>query len=1833
MDGMNQRSPSRGYFSILLEEIALEGLDGITLDVLWIRLKNNPEWCLKPIDHNIQEFIWRKLKTLEDVRWYNIKQPRKTPPIFKYFDEFVAAAEKGDIQITTYSSACYPHHLIRDGDIVGSCATYEERIDVTSEVQKMDLTEANERYPYQLVIVANQDVRNHFLLTSSLNPEADVADISYCILERIGRARRCGEVSCGIQFLRNGANPTFYFWNKLRKLGLVTSQTTNFSSRLSNNTLFHLPKYHRSYVSETTNAVYRVVNAIKSSPNKCLPVLDVKAMFPNEGRKATKSDLFRRFLKIETIPYKECYPDSSDSDCITKSGGVKVVRVVKLKDESIDPQSVLYPSEPDNENEMKGILEGARLANRPLAVQCYKYFHERGVEGTTLMEIGAVLGLNKLNSRLLVNTLKKLDFVTRLYFDNGRQRYYRYYLKELEMQVGDRLKNQLGDSFTMSNENSPEKNTASNEISITKAVEKASEVEKKSKKVNDAEDSNAMEVPEASAKSNAMEVPGASAKRKASEEAGESSNPKRKRGPASHNASETSKNNPKKPSVKRLSIEGNVCWLRRTNIILEYLYKHQVTTRSDILRLIKEEETKLGVSTGTPCAKSIKKIVSMLNHKNKLKEIHKVIVEERLNKKREVFFVCAPNVTEDHPIIQTHLTNIKKNLSIIHLKSSVVCSEKKLQEIRSKFSRQFRCKENDSKYGMAPKFARMRILHEFLISLVYHYEGDENLNPEDCNNYIKSFCSDFDEGEEIPKVYFKEISSRMFIPPLTKYEEYSDGWTSVNDIAERIPLKMMFSLVRFSYLVPGIDAYLKHPVKQFYLLRHLPYDIQQILTADKKYISSIYADLKNLCLIGLAQLGPRIEGRGSLNLVYMNKKTELVDTRPCPPTYFQIYPQLNYMKYDYDFVESKNTEEYWNDAFRFCVATRLCRKLSATNLAVKGRKMKPELLIYLSEHPINEASRYDTGKIPGDGLGAAGYDSSLFSHFFKQWFPTNNEKVTPAPTISKVVPKQMRLKNNTQLKRMRVTFSKRRHKKKCVAESYDKTDLEALEKMKTLRATWSKNEDEILTMCYIACQYYKPRSITYSLGPVYRRLLHEKSEVSSSKTSIACARRIVNMMKNPYRRHNTQLMLQDVLRDEVLKKNVQNIIEEINANIDPKDSSRCLPHMNRLVDHVFNYLFSNSVVRLSQSSTRKTETALPDSLEEFRAQYNIEYIENTKKKVDYLPFKSENDVVVTVLTCLIYSTLFSQLDKNRSINMNYLYQIFKFFKDDHLNLALSFVRSNRLISMNKYGDRLKSAMLPIGKGTYHFSATFHAIVKSFFNPKVFGMIYERYLKFLRNPELNNFEVETTDIGTNMIQIAYIVHDKIHFDIRIPENIMYFNPSAVSVVDPTLENKPVLDTLENRTQKTLSLIQDTFFKNSENAKEGDVYLIQDVVIENDDTLDDLNNSQLTSFGDKSNEDVLSDNDSDDDLAVKLDEELEKYHGKRSKLSVFVTRAQFKQSHARFSNAYDHYLINKFSILFKLDSNRPYFEVLGENINRNFFEEIEKNSAFTKHDYKLTELTNIVKRLLPTIRERDYALHFLNYLQSIGVTGATTEMITSEFKDFQLLKKVSDALIKKKLILRGGNECMRYIHIDYVHHWAVPCWKNMDAFVSEKNSKESTQSVVINRLINEKFASNNDTNQVWLAIRPWIQINGTINQSGLESLLVRVLTHVAKNPGVSLFDLQCKFEPALLPQWTRELLEILLELKIVRWYLYKIPKFTLFSKHSGCTVSDCVTGFESENVIFIEPDVNCLAKLSMIISNKKYEDLLDTKYDMNSAVGQPNEVEQQNVPQNGDNKELV
>lgn len=81
------------------------------------------------------------------------------------------------------------------------------------------------RWGNRLVIVACQNVRSAILFSGN-HESIEIPDITYCILERIGRARRRGELAVSLTFIKNGANPTFYFWNKLRRKKLITSQVS-----------------------------------------------------------------------------------------------------------------------------------------------------------------------------------------------------------------------------------------------------------------------------------------------------------------------------------------------------------------------------------------------------------------------------------------------------------------------------------------------------------------------------------------------------------------------------------------------------------------------------------------------------------------------------------------------------------------------------------------------------------------------------------------------------------------------------------------------------------------------------------------------------------------------------------------------------------------------------------------------------------------------------------------------------------------------------------------------------------------------------------------------------------------------------------------------------------------------------------------------------------------------------------------------------------------------------------------------------------------------------------------------------------------------------------------------------------------------------------------------------------------------------------------------------------------------------------------------------------------------------------------------------------------------
>lgn len=109
-------------------------------------------------------------------------------------------------------------------------------------------------------------------------------------------------------------------------------------------------------------------------------------------------------------------------------------------------------------------------------------------------------------------------------------------------------------------------------------------------------------------------------------------------------------------------------------------------------------------------------------------------------------------------------------------------------------------------------------------------------------------------------------------------------------------------------------------------------------------------------------------------------------------------------------------------------------------------------------------------------------------------------------------------------------------------------------------------------------------------------------------------------------------------------------------------------------------------------------------------------------------------------------------------------------------------------------------------------------------------------------------------------------------------------------------------------------------------------------------------------------------------------------------------------------------------------------------------------------------------------------------------------------------------------------------------------------------------------------------LWIAIRPWIHFNGTVNEAALDSFLIRILSYIIKVPALSLIGLQRKFLPALQPHCTRELLEVinfaffsaLLKRKISEWKYLLILKSQLSVQKSKSLIGGKIFHFLRCNV---------------------------------------------------------
>ncbi|XP_010777152.1 general transcription factor 3C polypeptide 1-like, partial [Notothenia coriiceps] len=318
--------------TIVVDEVALEGLDGITIPSLWIRLENRkPAFPLKLDDHT-KELVWRSLINNTELKLYQLPQERDDVVLF---DRFKGIDPETGIE-TRHNfpdrKDVYPVDMILENKngIQGSCVLFKERKDITKNVRSeslaplLNLQETLEQYGRKLVVVACQTLRFRTLIGPESDPDLKLNDDSYCVLERVGRARWQGELQKDLHgsSFKIDARKLHYMRKALVKHGLVSMQshvTRVISGQQQHSILLLLKRFYVNRRAKYDILMEYISNLLQQSPGQFATLLTLKHHLNVDDSTFKRVFQYMRNAKLaEFCQYPLEDLDPSAGPCINK---------------------------------------------------------------------------------------------------------------------------------------------------------------------------------------------------------------------------------------------------------------------------------------------------------------------------------------------------------------------------------------------------------------------------------------------------------------------------------------------------------------------------------------------------------------------------------------------------------------------------------------------------------------------------------------------------------------------------------------------------------------------------------------------------------------------------------------------------------------------------------------------------------------------------------------------------------------------------------------------------------------------------------------------------------------------------------------------------------------------------------------------------------------------------------------------------------------------------------------------------------------------------------------------------------------------------------------------------------------------------------------------------------------------------------------------------------------------------------------------------------------------------------------------------------------------------
>ncbi|XP_004439572.1 PREDICTED: general transcription factor 3C polypeptide 1 [Ceratotherium simum simum] len=427
----------------LLDEVALEGLDGLCLPALWSRLETRVPPFPLPLEPHTQEFLWRALATHPGISFY--EEPRERPDL-QLQDRY----EEIDLETGILESRrdpvpledVYPIHMIlenKDG-IQGSCRYFKERKNITNDIRTKSLqprctmVEAFGRWGKKLIIVASQDMRYRALIGLEGDPDLKLPDFSYCILERLGRSRWQGELQRDLHStaFKVDAGKLHYHRKILNKNGLITMQSHVIrlpTGAQQHSILLLLNRFHADRRSKYDILMEKlsVVLSTRSNQIETLGKLrEELGLCERTFKRLYQYMLNAGLAKVVSLPLQEIHPERGP--CKTKKGTDVMVRCLKLLKEFKRKVEDDHDQDDDEDEEVisKAVPPVDVVYERDMLTQTYELIERRGTKGISQAEIRVAMNVGKLEARMLCRLLQRFKIVKGFMEDEGRQRTTKY---------------------------------------------------------------------------------------------------------------------------------------------------------------------------------------------------------------------------------------------------------------------------------------------------------------------------------------------------------------------------------------------------------------------------------------------------------------------------------------------------------------------------------------------------------------------------------------------------------------------------------------------------------------------------------------------------------------------------------------------------------------------------------------------------------------------------------------------------------------------------------------------------------------------------------------------------------------------------------------------------------------------------------------------------------------------------------------------------------------------------------------------------------------------------------------------------------------------------------------------------------------------------------------------------------------------------------------------------------------------------------------------------------------------------------------------------------------